>query len=50
MDAKTNDLPESEYEYSDGNYSQRSSARPSIGVTDILGTLRRNWRFPLLDF
>jgi polysaccharide biosynthesis transport protein len=51
MDARTNELPlESEYEYSDVNYSQRSSARPSIGVTDILETLRRSWRFPLYGF
>src|SRR6195952_3555463 len=51
MDARTNELPlESEYEYSDGNHSQRSSARPSIGATDILETLRRSWRFPLYGF
>lgn len=48
MDVRTNELPlESEYEYSDGNHSQRSSARPSIGATDVLETLRRSWRFPL---
>ena len=51
MDARTNELPlESDYEYSDVNHSQRSSARPSIGVTDILETLRRSWRFPLYGF
>ena len=51
MDARTNELPvESEYEYSDGNHSPRSSARPSIGATDILETLRRSWRFPLYGF
>lgn len=51
MDARTNELPvESEYGYSDGNHSQRSSARPSIGATDILETLRRSWRFPLYGF
>ena len=51
MDARTNELPlESEYEYPDGNHSQRSSARPSIGATDILETLRRSWRFPLYGF
>lgn len=52
MDARTNELPlEAEHDYSDGSeFSQRSSARPSIGVTDILETLRRNWRFPLYGF
>jgi succinoglycan biosynthesis transport protein ExoP len=52
MDARTNELPlESEYEYSEGpDYSQRSSARPSIGATDVLETLRRGWRFPLYGF
>src|ERR1700709_1425320 len=51
MDARTNDLPlESDYEYSDVNHSQRSSARPSIGATDVLETLRRSWRFPLYGF
>jgi succinoglycan biosynthesis transport protein ExoP len=51
MDARTNELPLDEHDYSDGSeFSQRSSARPSIGVTDILETLRRNWRFPLYGF
>ncbi|SDI38607.1 MULTISPECIES: AAA family ATPase [Bradyrhizobium] len=52
MDARTSELPlETEHDYSDGSeFSQRSSARPSIGVTDILETLRRNWRFPLYGF
>lgn len=51
MDARTNELPlESEYEYSDGSSSQRSNARPSIGATDVLETLRRSWRFPLYGF
>ena len=52
MDARTNELPlESEHEYSEGpDYSQRSSARPSIGATDILETLRRSWRLPLYGF
>ncbi len=51
MDARTNELPLNSDEYSDGSdYSQRSSARPSIGVTDILETLRRGWRFPLYGF
>jgi len=52
MDARTNELPlESEHEYSDGSeFSRRSSARPSIGATDILETLRRSWRFPLYGF
>ena len=52
MDARTNELSlESEHEYSDGSeYAPRSSARPSIGITDILETLRRGWRFPLYGF
>jgi len=51
MDARTNELPlDVEHEYSDANYSQRSSARPSIGATDVLETMRRNWRFPLYGF
>src|SRR5882757_2223135 len=52
MDARTNELPlESEHEYSDGSeFSRRSSARPSIGSTDVLETLRRSWRFPLYGF
>lgn len=52
MDARTSELPlESEHEYSDGSeYSRRSGARPSIGATDILETLRRSWRFPLYGF
>lgn len=52
MDARTNELPlEFEHEYSDGSeFSRRSSARPSIGATDVLETLRRSWRFPLYGF
>ena len=52
MDARTNELPlESGHDYSDGlEFSQRTNTRPSIGVTDILETLRRNWRFPLYGF
>lgn len=50
MDARTNELP-LEHDYSDGSeFSQRSNARPSIGVTDILEALRRSWRFPLYGF
>ena len=52
MDARTSELPrEAEHDYSDGSeFSPRSSARPSIGATDILETLRRSWRFPLYGF
>ena len=51
MDAKLIELsPEPDHDYSDMAPSQRSSARPSIGVTDILETLRRSWRFPVFGF
>src|SRR6266699_2858511 len=41
MDARNNDFPiQSEYTYV-------SSAGPAISARDILGTLRREWRFPL---
>lgn len=46
MDARADDLPPVT-EYPDGAYSAGSGARPSIGVTDILESLRRGWRFPL---
>jgi len=41
MDARNNDFSfQQEYTYA-------SSAGPEIGITDILGTLRRGWRYPL---
>ena len=41
MDARNNDFPiQSEYTYV-------SSVGPAISARDILGTLRREWRFPL---
>src|SRR5262249_23939260 len=46
MDAKVDDLPAAA-EYADASYATGSSARPSIGITDIFEALRRNWRFPL---
>lgn len=46
MDARADDLPPVT-EYPDGAYSTGSGARPPIGVTDILESLRRGWRFPL---
>jgi polysaccharide biosynthesis transport protein len=46
MDARANDLP-SVTEYPDASYAVGSGARPPFGVTDILESLRRGWRFPL---
>lgn len=46
MDARADDLP-AVTEYPEGAYSAGSGARPSIGVTDVLESLRRGWRFPL---
>src|SRR5256885_8104248 len=46
MDARVDDLPPVT-EYPDGSYTAGSGARPSIGATDILESLRRGWRFPL---
>ena len=41
MDVRNNDFPlRSEYTYA-------SSAGPLLGIMDILGTLRREWRFPM---
>ncbi|MGH6755230.1 MAG: Wzz/FepE/Etk N-terminal domain-containing protein, partial [Bradyrhizobium sp.] len=52
MDARTNEASlESGQDYFDGSeYSAGTRARPSMGVMDILETLRRNWRFPLYGF
>jgi succinoglycan biosynthesis transport protein ExoP len=49
MDARNNDFPlESEYaDTSTGDPAAASSAGPSLGL-DILGTLRREWRFPMI--
>src|SRR5215475_5656842 len=42
MEARNNDGPlHSEYAYP-------ASAAPAIGAMDMLGTLRRGWRFPLI--
>jgi polysaccharide biosynthesis transport protein len=43
MDARNNDFPlRSEY-----NYTSDPSAESSLRIMDILGTLRREWRFPM---
>ncbi len=48
MDARNNDFPlQSEYHYTSGPDAAASSAGSSLGITDILGTLRREWRFPM---
>src|SRR5689334_14387132 len=46
MDARAEELTLAT-EYSDAAYPAGSGARPSIGVMDILESLRRGWRFPL---
>jgi succinoglycan biosynthesis transport protein ExoP len=46
MDARSNGYPlHPEYVYTSSEGSVASSAGPSIGITDILGTLIREWRF-----
>src|SRR5712671_7497531 len=48
MDARNKDFSlQSEYDYTSTGGRPESSAGPSIGITDILGALRRDWRFPL---
>src|SRR5258708_34168669 len=48
MDVRNNDFPpRSEYTNASGADPTASGAGPSLGITDILGTLRREWRFPL---
>ncbi|MCO5131918.1 MAG: AAA family ATPase [Xanthobacteraceae bacterium] len=50
MDARTNEpLLESDSD-SDVNHALRSGKRPSIGVIDVVETLRRNWRLPWYGF
>ena len=45
MDARNNAFPlQSEYTSSE----RASSESPAIGITDILATLRRGWRFPVV--
>src|SRR5262249_52453043 len=46
MDARADNLPLAT-EYPDAAYPAGPSARPSIGVADILESLRRGWRLPL---
>jgi succinoglycan biosynthesis transport protein ExoP len=48
MDARNNDYPlQSEYVYGSPAGPVAPSPGPSMGIMDILGTLRRGWRFPL---
>src|SRR5882762_6879858 len=48
MDVRNNDFPPRlEYTNASGADPTASGAGPSLGITDILGTLRREWRFPL---
>jgi polysaccharide biosynthesis transport protein len=48
MDARNNDFPvQSEYDYTYPAGSAAPAAGPAISISDILGTLRREWRFPL---
>ncbi len=48
MDVRNNDFPpRSEYTNAFSADPAASGAGPSLGITDILGTLRREWRLPL---
>src|SRR5882672_7300439 len=48
MDVRNNNFPlQSEYTYVSSAGTAASSARPAISARDILGALRRAWRFPL---
>src|SRR5712671_990081 len=48
MDVRNNDFPlQPEYTYISRAGPAASSAGPAISARDILGTLRRAWRFPL---
>jgi hypothetical protein len=48
MDVRNNDFPlRSEYTNTSSAGPAASGAGPSLGIMDILGTLRREWRFPL---
>src|SRR5258705_1537631 len=48
MDVRNNNFPlQSEYTYVSSAGPAASSAGPAISARDILGTLRRAWRFPL---
>ena len=48
MDVRNNDFPpRSEYTNASSAGPTASGAGPSLGIMDILGTLRREWRFPL---
>src|SRR6478736_4280437 len=42
MDARNYDIP------FEAGYAYAPSARPAIGLADILGTLRRAWRLPVV--
>ena len=48
MDVRNNDFPlQPEYTYISSAGPASSSAGPAISARDIVGTLRRAWRFPL---
>src|SRR6266478_4078601 len=48
MDARNNDFPlQAEYIDTSGGSPAASGAGPSLGIMDILGTLHREWRFPM---
>ena len=47
MDARNNAFPlQSEHTYASSEGTSREG--PAIGITDIIGTLRRGWRFPVV--
>ena len=49
MDARNNNLPlQSEYDYTSSAGQAALGAGPAIRITDILVTLLREWRFPLI--
>lgn len=50
MDARTSEPLIGSDSDSDVNHSLRSSKHPSLGVIDVIETLRRNWRLPLYGF
>ncbi len=48
MDVRNNNYPlQSEYVYASTPGPAAPSPGPTLGIAEILGTLRREWRFPL---
>src|SRR5260370_19932013 len=48
MDARNNDYPlQSEYVSTSGAGPAASNPGAAMGIAEVLGTLRRDWRFPL---